>query len=212
MPYDVWSWNLYRRGICNSAEPNPGHHALVAMERALGERFRLVTQNVDGLHQRAGNSTGRTWEVHGSDNLMRCAQLCQPEPLPIPDAVGTVEHLGILSEEQKALLVCPHCGGPSRPHLLWFDEAYNEQHYRCDSALQAARRASTLVTVGTSGATTLPMKMANMASANGALLIDINPETNPFSRLAQSSGGVWMKESATTALAEFADFLGVSSS
>ncbi|MCA9686135.1 MAG: RNA polymerase subunit sigma, partial [Myxococcales bacterium] len=49
MPREVWHWYLYRRGICRAAEPNPAHFALVELERALGDRFTLITQNVDGL-------------------------------------------------------------------------------------------------------------------------------------------------------------------
>ena len=57
MPEEVWRWYLYRLGVCRAAEPNPAHVALVELERALGDRFRLVTQNVDGLHLRAGSSS-----------------------------------------------------------------------------------------------------------------------------------------------------------
>src|SRR5262245_34496521 len=54
MPLEVWAWYLYRRGVCRAAAPNPAHAAIAAIERALGNRFVLVTQNVDGLHLRAG--------------------------------------------------------------------------------------------------------------------------------------------------------------
>ena len=60
MPEEIWRWYLYRLGVCRAAAPNPGHVALVELERALGDRFLLVTQNVDGLHPRAGSSPGRT--------------------------------------------------------------------------------------------------------------------------------------------------------
>src|SRR2546426_10737611 len=53
MPWDVWAWYLYRRGVCRAAAPNPAHHALVRL--AAHPRFALVTQNVDGLHRRAGS-------------------------------------------------------------------------------------------------------------------------------------------------------------
>ncbi|HVV49677.1 MAG TPA: Sir2 family NAD-dependent protein deacetylase, partial [Polyangia bacterium] len=55
MPEEVWRWYLYRRGVCRAAAPNDAHRALVALERRLGARFLLVTQNVDGLHLRAGS-------------------------------------------------------------------------------------------------------------------------------------------------------------
>ena len=60
-PQEVWAWYLWRFAACADAEPNAGHHAVVALEKALGNRMALVTQNVDGLHQRAGSpSQGRT--------------------------------------------------------------------------------------------------------------------------------------------------------
>ena len=58
MPEEVWAWYLYRRGVCRGAEPNAAHRALFSAERRGGDRFLLVTQNVDGLHLRAGNTLG----------------------------------------------------------------------------------------------------------------------------------------------------------
>ena len=69
MPRECWRWYLYRRGVCNAAQPNAGHEALVRAERALKDRFRLITQNVDGLHRRAGNIQAirckSKWRHHG---------------------------------------------------------------------------------------------------------------------------------------------------
>ena len=62
-PDEVWRWYLHRFGVCGAAAPNAGHRALVALERALGERFTLVTQNIDGLHRRAGSR--RVLAIHG---------------------------------------------------------------------------------------------------------------------------------------------------
>ncbi|MFH2001563.1 MAG: Sir2 family NAD-dependent protein deacetylase [Planctomycetota bacterium] len=73
-PDEVWQWYLYRRGVCNRAEPNKGHKAVVQMEALFRDRFTLLTQNVDGLHIRAGNSEQRTFEIHGNINRMRCAR------------------------------------------------------------------------------------------------------------------------------------------
>ena len=87
MPWDVWAWYLYRRGVCRRAEPNAGHRALVRLDAALADRFALVTQNVDGLHRRAGSPTARTFAIHGDIDLMRCAAECVPDRWPIPEAV-----------------------------------------------------------------------------------------------------------------------------
>ncbi len=196
MPDDVWDWYLYRRSVCAKAVPNSGHHALARLEELLGDRFLLVTQNVDGLHRRAGNSAERIFEVHGNINQMRCWQECTLTPFDIPGEAN-----------DKALLICPRCQGKARPHVLWFDEFYDEERFRFDSSLRAVKNAGALITVGSSGTTNLPMQMAQLASSNGALLIDINPEPNPFSQLAQASGGLWMKRPAGAALAELCEAL-----
>ena len=72
-PGEVWRWYLHRFGVVRHAAPNAGHEALVRLERALGERFTLVTQNIDGLHRRAGASAERTYCIHGDAAWVRCA-------------------------------------------------------------------------------------------------------------------------------------------
>jgi NAD-dependent deacetylase len=207
IPEDSWCWYLYRRGVCNRAQPNSGHQALVQMEAAMGGRFLLVTQNVDGLHRRAGNSAERVYEVHGNINRMRCWQECTLETFLIPEEIGPKEKGERLSDRERELLVCPHCQGRARPHVLWFDEAYDEERFRLASSQRAVVNAEVLVTVGSSGSTTLPMRMARLASAYGVILIDINTETNPFAQLAQSSGGIWMQQPAGQALNELLEIL-----
>lgn len=202
MPDDVWSWYLYRRTVCGKALPNSGHHALARLEEVLGDRFLLVTQNVDGLHRRAGNSAERIFEVHGNIEQMRCWQECTLTPFAIPETVAEKGKGGGFTDHDRAHLVCPHCGGRSRPHVLWFDECYDEERFRFESSLRAVKNAGALITVGSSGTTNLPMQMAHLAASNGAVLIDINPEPNPFAKLAQSSGGLWMAKPAGNALAE----------
>lgn len=69
-PALVWEWYLWRRSIIEKAEPNKGHKALVELENILGDNFLLITQNVDGLHQKAGSK--RLVELHGSIWRVRC--------------------------------------------------------------------------------------------------------------------------------------------
>lgn len=207
MPEEIWAWYLYRRTVCLSAEPSMGHVFLAKLERKLGDSFSLVTQNIDGLHQRAGNSRARTFEVHGNIHSMRCWQECSLKPIPIPDAIGSKAKGDKLTQQDKAYLRCPSCDGPTRPHILWFDECYDEEHFRFHSSLEAASVAAALISVGSSGSTNLPMQMANLAAARGAVLIDINPEANPFSQLAQLSGGVFLQEKASSGLAKILEVL-----
>ena len=189
MPDEVWAWYLYRRGVCRLAEPNIAHRALAALEQDAGDRFLLVTQNVDGLHPRAGNSSERTYQIHGNVDFMRCVDECLAAPVPIPDAVDVFWQRGRpLSDEEREALRCPSCGGQARPHVLWFDESYDEENFRFQSSLQAAERAALVVIVGTTGATTLPMHIGNVAAAQGTPMVVINPEPNPFTSLVDQSG------------------------
>ena len=183
-PGQVWQWYLYRRGVCRAADPNPGHRAMHTLERALGDRFVLVTQNVDGLHLRAGNSLARTWQIHGNIDYMRCAKACTSGLFPIPDGLLPWPRDRRLDDAARARLLCPRCGAPTRPHVLWFDECYDEELYRFESSLRAAAEAALLLLVGTAGATNLPNQMVSMAARAGAAIIDINPDDNPFGRVA----------------------------
>ena len=74
-----------------------------------------------------------------------------------------------------------------RPHVLWFDECYDEARYRFDSSLAAASSCRLLVVIGTSGATSLPIKVAGMVAARDASLVVIDPSPSPFSEMAQAS-------------------------
>ena len=182
MPWEVWAWYLYRRGVCRAAAPNAAHHALVRLEQALGERFALITQNVDGLHRRAGSR--RVFAIHGDIDHMRCAAECVPTPWPIPEDVPALTRGQTIPETVRAALACPRCGGPARPHVLWFDESYDEPRFFLDTARRLAAAAALLVVVGTSGQTNLPWQVVSIARRAGALVVDVNVEDNPFGELA----------------------------
>jgi NAD-dependent deacetylase len=195
-PEEVWRWYLYRFGACKDALPNAGHLALAELERALGDRFHLVTQNIDGLHLRAGATPGRTSCIHGEAALVRCAGGCSSDRLPLPD-MGARSRAAPLGAEERARLSCPRCGGWLRPHVLWFDEYYDEENYRMDTALRAASRADLLLVVGTSGATNLPMRIGELACRRGIAMVDVNPEENPFSDMCgRTPGGFFARGSA----------------
>ena len=184
-PRAVWHWYLYRQSICRKALPNAGHLALVDFEKQYADRFLLVTQNVDNLHLRAGQSPERTYQIHGNLFQVRCAAECGFGIEPMPEGID-YEISKALSEDQWRRLRCPQCGDLLRPHVLWFDEYYDEPHFRWESTMTAATTASLLITVGTSGATTLPAQVVELAHRRGAVTIDINIDENPFSRRADS--------------------------
>jgi NAD-dependent deacetylase len=180
-PAEVWRWYLHRFGGVFAARPNAGHAALVALEGALGDRFTLVTQNIDGLHRRAGSQ--RVLCIHGDAAWARCSAECGLGRVDLPPLVP--RGMEPLAEGECAALKCPRCGRWLRPHVLLFDEFYDEENYRMDSALRAAARADLLLVVGTSGATNLPMQIGELAFRRGTAMVDVNPEPNPFSELAQ---------------------------
>lgn len=194
-PWEVWAWYLYRRTVCNRAEPNRGHVAIVEMEKIFGDCFRLITQNVDGLHIRAGNTEKRTFQIHGNLHVLRCAAECSRQLFPFPTQIGEKKKNEPVTEEEKRLLVCPNCHGIARPHVLWFDEYYDEHFFRAESALRWAGTSDLLLVIGTTGATNIPMQIGGIVSRNpNAVLIDINPQDNPFRNLAKNHpGGIVME-------------------
>ena len=199
-PEEVWTWYLYRMGVCRKAVPNPGHLALVDFERVFEDRFTLITQNVDNLHLLAGNSPERTWQIHGNIFFMRCVSECRNGVYALPAEIEAKNKGDSLTEKDRSLLKCPDCRGSVRPHVLWFDESYNENYYRLYSSLQAARETGLLVVAGTSGATNLPNQIVSEVFRNSKPIIDINIEQSPFSIPAVKSGGLFMKETSTCGL------------
>src|SRR5688572_17599658 len=206
MPWDVWAWYLYRRGVCRAAAPNAAHTALVRWDAALGDRFGLITQNVDGLHARAGSPRGRTYPIHGNIDLMRCAADCCLDRTEIPEAVPAVGKGEPVSADVKALLRCPRCGGMARPHVLWFDESYDEPRFFLDTARRLAAGAALVVVAGTSAQTNLPWQIVTLAARAGATIVDVNVEDNPFAEIAMESGGA-VRGSATASLPTLVDAL-----
>lgn len=185
-PREVWQWYLYRMGVCHRAKPNPGHMAIVQMDNLFADRFTLITQNVDNLHLRAGHRRQNTLEIHGNVFYLRCSQDCSPKVVPIPKKICSKEKDDRITQAEWHLLHCPACGALLRPHVLWFDETYNERYYRAESAMEAACNTDLLIVAGTSGATNLPNQVVLEVYRHGGMIIDINIEANPFGRLADS--------------------------
>jgi NAD-dependent deacetylase len=188
-PQAVWAWYLYRMGVCQAAAPNTGHRALVEMERLLGDRYALITQNVDNLHRRAGSTKRRMHEIHGNVFKMRCSAGCSPALAPMPKGIGAKAPGESLEPDEARHLRCRNCDAWLRPHVLWFDECYDEAYFHFETVLALARRTDLLLIVGTSGATNLPAQVAMTVARRGATLIDINIAADPFSRLAEASPG-----------------------
>jgi len=209
MPWEVWAWYLYRRGVCRAASPNDAHYAIARWDDAMkssADRFALVTQNIDGLHRRAGSPAARTFAIHGELEQMRCSVECCLDRWPIPAAVPALAKGEAVAEATRALLVCPACGQMARPHVLWFDESYDEERFHLDTVRGLASAAVLVVVVGTSAQTNLPWQVVMLAARNGATIVDVNTEDNPFGEIAAHSGGV-IRGSAATNLPLLVDAL-----
>lgn len=191
---EVWKWYLYRISECKDVKPNSGHYALVHFENLL-DKFSLISQNVDGLNLRAGSSVQNFYPIHGDLTFMRCSEECTSNLYYLPAELKKARTKDQpLSDYDKSLLKCPNCGEVTRPHVLWFDEYYNEEFYKYNSVQHIALKTDVLFTIGTMATTNLPNQVFATAYHNGALLIDINIEENPFSdALSKSTNGYFLK-------------------
>ncbi len=214
MPDEIWGWYLYRRSVCHAASPNAGHLALAELERGLvergeGDRFLLVTQNVDGLHLRAGNTPARTYQIHGNLDYMRSIRDEDTRIYPLPREIGAIWPRGrAIGPEQRERLVCPDDASGARPHVLWFDESYDEERFRFRSSLEAVERASLLIVVGTSGATNLPSLIVHRAAERRIPLLVINRDPSPYSSMAERiPNGLFVQGPAGEVMPPLVNFL-----
>ena len=159
-PALVQGWYAHRRAVVEDVAPNPGHHALAALERwvvARGGEFLLATQNVDGLHARAGSE--HVVELHGSITRSHCIDCFTPTT----DA-----------GRDGAALTCEACGGLVRPDVVWFGEALPEEAFA--EAEQAAALADVYLSVGTSAVVYPAAGLPRLARQAGAYVAEINPQ------------------------------------
>jgi NAD-dependent deacetylase len=166
-PKLVWEWYEWRRDLVAEASPNPGHAAIAEMERHFSS-LTLITQNVDGLHQRAGGQD--VIELHG--NILRTR--CSVEGAVVEDY-----------DEGEKPPCCPSCGAPLRPDVVWFGEML--PYDALEAASEAARRSDLFLSVGTSSLVYPAAALPFEALENGATLVEINPEETPLTPNADYS-------------------------
>ena len=160
-PYLVWEWYNWRRGMIAEKAPNAAHYTLVRMERKFPS-FHLITQNVDGLHGKAGHQD--PLEIHGNIWKVRCTRcgevsLCLDVPISIPP-------------------LCKVCRGVLRPHVVWFGESLDP--HLLEECARAFRTCSVLLVVGTSGLVQPSASFASIAKAAGAAIVEINLQSTPL--------------------------------
>jgi len=160
------------------ALPNESHEKLVHIEKKLKERFNLITQNIDNLHQRAGSKN--VHEIHGNLREMRCSEECSKEVYKIPDEIPLKNIDEDLTYDEKELLKCVKCGEDTRPNILWFDEYYNERNFKQDTTLKIAKNSGLIIILGSSGATNLPNRLVEQTIKYDGFVIDVNLEDNFF--------------------------------
>lgn len=170
-----WDWYAERRTAVRAAEPNAGHRALADFARRHPGVLRLVTQNVDDLHQRAGN--GDTVRLHG-DILADCwLDTCPRSKTAEPGEGAGATDLGQCKTEVAQPgrpPTCVACGNRLRPAVVWFGE--NLPEAALDAANQAAATCRLMLVVGTSGAVWPAAGLAARARRSGALVAIINPD------------------------------------
>lgn len=172
-PKLVWEWYDWRRALISKVEPNAGHIALAALEDRTPD-FTLITQNVDGLHERAGSN--RVVRIHGSIWRVRCVD-CGAEntddrvPLPVlPPRCG--------------------CGELVRPCVVWFGEPLPRKEWA--AAERAVTQCDLLLVIGTSAQVYPAASLIPMAMQAKARVIEINPEDSPLSGVTD----LWLRGKA----------------
>ena len=164
-PKLVWEWYAWRRELVAKASPNPGHLALVEWEQ-LFPQFQLITQNVDGLHQRAGSKN--VIELHGNITRTKCF-----------DENRVVSSWADTSDVPPK---CPHCGGWLRPDVVWFEEAMPE--LEMELATQASRTCELFLSVGTSTIVYPAASLPYLSLKQGATVVEVNPSPTPLTNEA----------------------------
>lgn len=161
-PRLVWEWYDWRRGLIARAEPNAGHRALVELAGRI-ERFTLITQNVDGLHDRAGSRD--VLKVHGDIWMVRCTacgRQTRDDRVPLPELPPRCE-----------------CGGLLRPGVVWFGEPLPDNVWR--EAERATRQAEVFLVIGTAAVVYPAAGLVPLAKAAGAKVVEINLDETPYS-------------------------------
>ncbi len=174
-PEKVWDFHDKRRETVAACEPNGAHRVIAEVQRDKPATI-IITQNIDGLHQRAG-ATG-VIELHGSLWRVRCDD---------EDVVVGNDRVPLNPRR------CT-CGAYWRPDIVWFGDMLDPLNI--EKAINALQRCDLLVTVGTSGVVYPAADLPRIAIESGAVTVEINPDTTPVSRLYQHT----VRERASTAL------------
>lgn len=169
-PARVFGWYLQRLHAVRAAEPHAGYRALAHLAQRFRDGFCIVTQNVDGLHARAGSR--HVVELHGSLEAFRCIE-CQ---LPFPaDQIGGLDDV----QAERPPPTCRECGNLIRPGVVWFGESLPSD--AIGRAWRAAEKADVALVVGTSSLVYPAANLPAVVRGRGGRVIEINPDETPLS-------------------------------
>jgi NAD-dependent protein deacetylase/lipoamidase len=163
-PATVWAWYRWRQRLIADAAPNAGHSALAKLQ-ASRPGWRVLTQNVDGLHQRAGNDA--VVELHGSIWRTRCVSCGRPG-----------DSNAQCAEDETAPLPLCRCGSLMRPAVVWFGEALDPQVMKTARAI--VEEADAVIVVGTSAVVFPVAALPLAARARNVPIVEINVEDTPL--------------------------------
>ncbi|NOR15331.1 MAG: NAD-dependent protein deacylase [Candidatus Aminicenantes bacterium] len=161
-PHLVWEWYDWRRQLMAAKAPNAGHRVLAEWEDSFPS-FSLITQNIDGLHAKAGSRN--ILELHGNIWKLRCTQ----------EGTLTENHETPLEEIPP---LCSQCGSLLRPHVVWFGESLDMDILR--QASQLSSDCDIMFVVGTSAVVQPAASLPLAALEAGAKIVEINPEPTPL--------------------------------
>ncbi len=167
-PKLVWEWYDWRRNLIKPLHPNAGHKVIATIEKKKPD-FKLITQNVDGLHRKAGSK--ECVELHGNIWKTRCTE------------EGKVTE-NLESPLKKIPPTC-ECGAMLRPHIVWFGESLPSDAIQ--SSYQAVENCDLMLVVGTSAVVQPAALLPGIAKNSGAFVIEVNAEETPVSSLADDS-------------------------
>jgi NAD-dependent deacetylase len=175
-PELVWSFYSKRRQDGAKAQPNPAHIALAELEKRIGDRFFLCTQNVDDLHERAGSV--RLLHMHGELAKSRCEHECGRPPVEDHTIYTNLNEVGR----------CP-CGGLLRPHIVFFGEIPLEMGRIQDEI----GKATVMLVIGTSGSVYPAANFVHWARLGKARTVYIGPEhplnAEAFTQIVEGKAG-----------------------
>ena len=169
-----WQSHRLRYPEMRAREPNAGHRAVATLEQA-GRVSAIITQNIDGLHQKAGSDPERVLELHGSSHRLRCVR-CGREY----DSAEIVERL----EQGERDPRCVVCGGVLRSSTVLFGESLPEETLR--RAVEASTTADLMLVVGSSLVVKPAAQLPVVARKRGAPLVIVNREPTPLDEVANA--------------------------